>query len=91
MATSEIERRVNEWRGWSCLCITALSILLVLLDPRCFVFWGKDPAVFERTGLPGLMLSASFVAYLAIDAAVSFIWRQHFRRSMGAVYLHPLL
>ncbi|KAL1521957.1 hypothetical protein AB1Y20_021603 [Prymnesium parvum] len=90
MVTSALERQVNTWRGWSCLLITAASIAIVLADPRCFSFWDEHPAVFEPTGLPGLLLSSTFVAYLAVDALVSFVWRKHFRRSMGAVYLHHL-
>jgi hypothetical protein len=42
------------WRGWSCVVITACSIAIVAVDPRCFVFWEAEPAVFTLTGLPGL-------------------------------------
>eukprot|EP00966_Prymnesium_polylepis_P202754 4697259-Prymnesium_polylepis.1 len=87
MSTSDVERRVNHFRGLSCLFITAASVLVVLADPRCFVFWVDNPAVFELTGWPGLLLSLSFAIYLAGDTLISFVWRRHFRRSLGAVRL----
>ncbi|KAL3913210.1 MAG: hypothetical protein SGPRY_008066, partial [Prymnesium sp.] len=90
MGASHFEQRVNVWRGWSCLLITLGSFFLVLANPRCFLFWEDDSAVFELTGTPGLLLSLSFTAYLAVDSAVAFFYRSHFRRPMGAVYLHHL-
>ena len=38
----------------------------------------------------GLLLSLIFASYLALDSAIAFLWRAHFRRAMGALYLHHL-
>ena len=92
MPVSPIEQQVNVWRGWCCVVITAWAMLIVLAEPQSFVFWqparGLPCLAFEETGAPGLVLSASFGTYLIVDCCVAFIWRAHFRRSMGAVYLH---
>ena len=91
MPASDIERGVNKCRGWWCLFITLGALALVLSDPRCILFWVDHSPLLEPTGLPGLLLSLSFLVYLVLDTAVSFFWRHHFRRPLGAVYVHHFL
>mmetsp|Transcript_3039 Transcript_3039/g.6894 ORF Transcript_3039/g.6894 Transcript_3039/m.6894 type:complete len:291 (+) Transcript_3039:47-919(+) len=90
---SVLERRVNYARGHATLYITALSIALVLVDPACLIFWagGAYDRIVAPTGRVGVACSAAFLAYLLIDTAVALSCRQHFRRSMGSLYLHHAL
>ena len=90
MVTSAIEHRVNFMRGWSTLLTTAASVILVLEAPACLAFW--RPGAYERvvapTGTPGIICCTFFLAYLIVDSVVGVVFRAHFRRAMGAVYVH---
>ena len=39
VASKNMESMINTWRGWVCLIVTALSILIVLQQPRLVFFW----------------------------------------------------
>ena len=62
VASKNMESMINTWRGWVCLIVTALSILIVLQQPRLVFFWKPVGArlAWEETGLPGTLLAGFF-------------------------------
>ena len=93
MVATAFEHRVNEARGYSCLCITAASCWIVGSHPRCLLFWRPDAyaLISARTGMLGLATSAFFLLYLAVDTLLGIVCRHNFRRSMNAVFVHHLV
>ena len=39
VASKNMESMINTWRGWVCLIVTALSVAIVLQQPRLVLFW----------------------------------------------------
>ena len=39
VASKNMESMINTWRGWVCLIVTALSVAIVLQQPRLILFW----------------------------------------------------
>ena len=93
VGASPFEHRVNLARGYCTLAITLWSVAIVLADPYCLIFWQQD--AYHRntseTGWFGLGCSVAFLVYLISDMAVGLACRKHFRRGMGAVFLHHVL
>lgn len=90
VASKNMESMINTWRGWVCLIVTALSILIVLQQPRLVFFWKPVGArlAWEETGLPGTLLAGFFVVYLCADTLIAFLMRSHLQRSLGPLYIH---
>ena len=84
------ETLINTWRGWCCLLVTTLSVVLVLQRPKIFLFWRPAGArvTWEETGPPGTLLAVFFVFYLCADTLIAFLMRAHFKRSLGPLYVH---
>lgn len=85
-----MEALINTWRGWCCLIVTGLSVVIVLQQPKIFLFWRPVSAkcVWEETGMPGTLLAFFFVAYLLADTLIAFLMRAHLKRSLGPLYVH---
>ena len=85
VASKNMESMINTWRGWVCLIVTALSVAIVLQEPRLVLFWRPVGArlTWEETGLPGTLLAGFFVIYLCADTIIACLMRAHITRSLG--------
>ena len=90
IASKNMESMINTWRGWVCLIVTALSVTIVLQQPRLVLFWKPVGArlTWEETGLPGTLLAGFFVVYLCADTLIACLMRAHLQRSLGPLYIH---
>jgi hypothetical protein len=93
MPASQLEHRVNMWRGVTTMAVTTWSMALVLDAPESLLFWTDEGYMLTTTptGAAGIACSALFLAYLLVDTAIGYACRQHFRRSMGPLYLHHVI